>query len=79
MKIKFEKDSIKLNSEKGELFGISMTDPLNLEVAGQGIESGIAPKIIKPSDVIKCLSSAGQEESRDKKLEILSSLFDNYI
>jgi len=79
LKIKFEKDGIKLNSIKGELFGISMTEPLNVGVAGQGIESGITPKIIKPSEVIKCLSSAGQEESRDKKLEILSSLFDNYI
>lgn len=56
-----------------------MTEPLNIDVAGHGIESGIVPKVPKPSDVIKCLSTASQEESREKKLEILSSLFDNYI
>ncbi len=79
MKIRFEKDGVKLNSNKDDVLGVNMTDPLNFDVEGHGIESGIVPNIIKPSDAIKCLSAASQEESREKKLEILSSLFDDYI
>ncbi len=74
-----EKDGVKLNSNKDDILGVNMTDPLNFDVEGHGIESGIIPKTIKPSDAIRCLSSASQEESREKKLEILSSLFDDYI
>ncbi len=79
MKIKFEKDGIKLNSSKEDIPEVNMADPLNFDVGGHGIESAVNPKLIKPSDAIKCLSSAAQEESRGKKLEILSSLFDDYL
>lgn len=79
MKIKLEKDGIKLNSNKDDVLGINIENPLNIDVEGHGIESGINPKLIKPSDAIKCLSSASQEECREKKLEILCSLFDDFI
>ncbi|AZO95321.1 hypothetical protein [Halocella sp. SP3-1] len=79
MKIKLEKDGIKLNSNKDDMLGIDMADPLNIDVEGHGIESGINPKIIKPSDAVECLSSANQEECREKKLAILCSLFDDFI
>ena len=79
MKIKFDNDGVKLNSDQDDILGVKMTDPLNIDVEGHGIESDIKPKMIKPSDAIRCLSSASQEDSREKKLEILSSLFDDYI
>lgn len=79
MKINIENDGIKLNSNKDDILGANMTDPLNIDIEGHGIESEVKPKLIKPSDAIKCLSSASQEESREKRLEILSSLFDDYI